>query len=364
MQRLNAIDAIAPAWNHTQRLLAGGRNWRLLFKVCAVAFFAQLGATNINFPGRQIIPPSHHASAATAILAGFLLLIGLAVLVIGLILFYIGSRLQFVLFEIVVRQDTWVGPIWRRYGRVVWRWIGLKVLFLVVAIVCALPFLLPAILHLVHSPSFHGEVDPQNPGAVLATLLPFLAVILALSIPFVAAYLLLLDFGLPSLALEDAPMGEAVRRIGRLIRQEPGQVALYVLMRFLLGLAWAIAGEVAIGVAMLILLVPFGGLALVLFATLHHGGPGAHAAMIAGWVVLGAILAVILILAFVVVFGACYTFLTAYSVYFLGGRYPLLGNFLEPGPGAPFTPPPPPPSPEEREDRDGGPSLPMNPAIA
>jgi hypothetical protein len=56
--------------------------------------------------------------------------------------------------------------------------------------------------------------------------------------------------------------------------------------------------------------------------------------------------------------------LNAYAIYFLGGRYPLLGSMLEPGPGHPFTPPPVFPSAEERKDHDDGPPMPMNPAVA
>ena len=62
--------------------------------------------------------------------------------------------------------------------------------------------------------------------------------------------------------------------------------------------------------------------------------------------------------------GYVLTWLTAYGIYFLGGRYPLLGNILDPGIGAPFTPPPVYPSDDERRDDDGGPPMPMNPAVA
>jgi hypothetical protein len=63
-------------------------------------------------------------------------------------------------------------------------------------------------------------------------------------------------------------------------------------------------------------------------------------------------------------FGYLLTLLEAYGIYFLGGRYPLLGDLLQPGIDRPFTPPPPFPSEDERRDDDGGPPMPMDPAVA
>ncbi len=53
----------------------------------------------------------------------------------------------------------------------------------------------------------------------------------------------------------------------------------------------------------------------------------------------------------------------AYGIYFLGGRYPLLGNLLEPETSYSYTPPPVFPSEDEGDD-DDGPPLPMDPAVA
>jgi len=46
-------------------------------------------------------------------------------------------------------------------------------------------------------------------------------------------------------------------------------------------------------------------------------------------------LLVLLALAAVMLFGYVFTFLQAYALYFLGGRYPLVGAYLDP-----FLPPP------------------------
>ena len=55
--------------------------------------------------------------------------------------------------------------------------------------------------------------------------------------------------------------------------------------------------------------------------------------------------------------GTVFVFTQSYALYFLGGRYPLLGNIIEPPPFPYPTPPPPLAAKDE-----GGPPLPMDPS--
>ncbi len=361
MQRLSAIDAISPTWEHTRELLLAPRRWTLLLKVAAVAFFAQMGGCSGSFssPGRGM---PHGGPALSAAVTSFLIVAGFVVLLIGLVMLYAGSRLQLVLFELVARRDTTVAPIWRRYGGLVWKWIGLKLLFFVVALACLLPVMVPLILHFIHTvPKGAGA---HGAGLLFATVLEFIGVIFVAVLLFSCGYILLTDFAIPSLALENTSLREAIRRIVLLVRGEPGQVALYVLMRLLLLMAWVMCSYLAILVAVLILLAPLGGIGAILWATLRHAGPAGHVMMVMGWVVLGAVLVAAVIFALIVLLGSGLVFIQAYAIYFLGGRYPLLARLLEPGPGTPFTPPPVFPSEREEAEDDDGPSLPMNPAVA
>ena len=59
--------------------------------------------------------------------------------------------------------------------------------------------------------------------------------------------------------------------------------------------------------------------------------------------------------------GTLITFMQSYALYFLGGRYPLLGDILEPSVAAPWTSSPSFPGKGE-DDQSSGPSFPMNPA--
>jgi hypothetical protein len=362
MRPLSALDAIGPAWKHTTRLLVTPRNWRLALKIGAVAFFAQVGGCNNSFnsPGRHMhrLPP--------AFLAGIVALafvIGIVALAIGFAFFYLSSRLQFVLFEVVLRSDTTVTPIWRRYGRATWYWVGLKIVYFVAALVCVTPILIPIVIHFIHrvGPAFH-DGTPQNPVAFVLAVLGFMSAIFFIVILIGIGYALLCDFGLPSMALESTPMFVTVRRVWNLLRSEPGPVALYVLMRFVLSIAGSLATDCVLVVGALIALIPLGGAGLIAWLSLRHAGFGGHVVMVAAWVVLGLVFLVLLVVAAIMLFGYVFTFLQAYALYFLGGRYPLVGAYLDPFlpplyayPGVPPMGPPsippvePPPLPVEGE---------------
>jgi len=332
MRPLSAIDAIAPAWNHTRRLLLTPRSWRLLLKIGAVAFFAQINGCNPRFSTGPHLPSLPHALAAAFFT--FAVLISIVACVLALAFFYLGSRLQFVLFEVVLRRDTTVAPIWHRYGRATWHWIGLKLAFFAVALLCVAPVLIPVGLRFYHATrrmnAAAAEGATPHFAAFFLSILGFIGVVFLILLVIGIFYILLQDFGLPSMALEGTPLPETVRRIVNLVRAEPGQILLYLLMRFVLALAGTVIFEIALVFGLLIALIPLGGIAGILWVALHHASFVGHAFMITGWVVLGGIFLVLLIVACIMGSGYLYTFLQAYALYFLGGRYPLVGGYLEP----------------------------------
>ncbi len=116
--------------------------------------------------------------------------------------------------------------------------------------------------------------------------------------------------------------------------------------------------------AELLLLIPlliFVFVGALLAAALGSAG---KVVLIVGGILLYGSFAGVLTYLSIALFGYYLTVFEAYGIYFLGGRYPHLGGLLEPSVPAPFTPPPSFPSPEEEKDDDGGPPLPMDPALA
>jgi len=351
MHPLSAIDAIGPAWSHTRRLLWDKRDWRLLLKIGAVAVFAQLGGINFNssFPHNWGSGSSHagdiaHPAAIAAMLFA-VVFAAIFILIIALAFFYLGSRLQFVLFEVVLRSDTTVAPIWRRYGAATWRWIGLKILFILACFAVCAPFLIPLIIAFVHSiiASTRGG-SIQHPGAFIASILAFVGAIFFMALIVAVLYSLLHDFGLPSMALESTSMTQTVARVWRMVLAEPGQVLLYLVMRFVLGFAGSICANFILFFAILIGCIPFGIVGVLDYFLLHNAGTGGHIVMILVWVLLGLLFLALIIIAGIIVVGYLYTFIQAYALYFLGGRYPLLGQYLAPYWPATHLPVPPPPA--------------------
>jgi hypothetical protein len=122
----------------------------------------------------------------------------------------------------------------------------------------------------------------------------------------------------------------------------------------------AIAAEILIALILVVSLIPFALMGGVLWFALHNAGAVGTAALIASAIVGGLVLLFWMACATIGIVGTIFVFSQAYALYFLGGRYPLLDNVLEPAPLPPFTPPPPLPT----QHGEGGPHLPADPSPA
>lgn len=335
MRPLSAIECISPAIARTRDVLARPFRMGTFFKFAAVAFFADLGA-GFNFPGRSkdlrglphLILPFFVAFAA---------LLGLVALIVGLILFYVASRLQLVLIELVATRYPFVGPLWRKYSSRTWRWIGLKLLVFLLGVLVAVPLIIAPMLYFTHRAHVIGVPPGGSPfsGLHIVHILLFIAVALLVALLVSAVYFLVRDLALPSLALEDLRIWQSLGRLRALIAAEPGQVILYVIVRLVLSIILGIAAEIAVFLVLLVSLIPPGIVGVILWLSLHKDGAVGVVILIA-CAVLGALVffcwAVCVSVAFL---GTLFTFFQAYALYFLGGRYPLLGNLLDQS-----TPPP------------------------
>jgi hypothetical protein len=337
MRPLSASEAIGPALERTQDLLTRPFRFKTFLKIAAVAFFAEMGGNfNSNFSnlsnhsgnGAHGVPP-----ALLAFLVAFAVIIGLISLVIGLILLYIGSRLQLVLIEMVANRQTYVGPLWRKYGATVWRWIGLKLLFFLGILVITLPLTIPVILFFVHRA--HAGGGNLFSGLHIAQMILYFSGAFLVLLVIGAIYLLVRDLALPFLALENRGIRDSLERLRAIVAAEPGQILLYVFLRMLLGFVFGFAAEFAVVVILLISLIPPGIIGFILWFALHGAGAGGIVVLIALGVFAGLLFvcwAACVIICFV---GAALVFGQAYALYFLGGRFPLLGDLLDRS-----TPPP------------------------
>lgn len=337
MQILSASEAIGPAWECTKEVLLVPFDFKRFMKLTAVATLAAMGSgLSFNFPGGSSSHGASHALpvASAAMTAAVVAAMGLLLLVLSLLLVYFGSRMQFVLFEVVARRDSIIGPLWRKYGPSTWRWIGLKMLFLIAIVAGVMLTMLPVILSMMNRSG-----ATQSPMQVARHILPGVVLGVSLALILLAAYLLALDFALPVIALEDASLATAMGRVRSLVEAYPGDVLLYLLVKIFLGIALAVVVGVAVGVSVAAAAIPLVVVGVALFLLLHHAGLMGHILLtVAGMAGLGVFVACVLCL-YIAVAGYAHTFWQALALYFYGGRYPLLGNLLEPPVVLPEPPP-------------------------
>jgi hypothetical protein len=329
MRPLSASEAISPAIERTKAVLFQpfrlGRSWKL----AAIAYFSIFGLYFVPTPLAILFFPSR--GGVQGLISHFFML-GIAILstAILFLFFYLGSRLQFVLFALVLEKAKMIAPLWNRYdGARNWRWIGLKlILNLVACVVFAVPVFY-FFRSLIANMSVQSGQSP-SPQMFENILLLYIFIFVPLFILMLLSSLLS-DFVLPPIALEDATLSDALGRFFQLVKTEPLPMLAFILFKILLAIAGMVAMEIVIIVAEIVGAIPLGLLALLGWYLLRSAGPVGHVLMIAGAITLALILFAFIFYVAILVLGCLHTFFQAYALYFLGGRYLLLGNLLEPG---------------------------------
>ena len=359
MRTLSATEAISPAIQRTKDILfrrfRKGRGWKL----CATAYVCRMGTLFFPFPLIYLVfLPVVARSMNNAFAIGFVVLL-LAATAFFVWIFHLCSRLQFAYFDIIVNRGEFVAPAWRKYGPQsrTWTWfkvwIGLAAtLVLLIPILASMPKLLPMLREIF-------SVHPGQPPSPKLIVLIYAAELLFMAVYGIAyiACSLMTDFVLPSLALENTGIREGLRRMLALLRQETGEFLLFVLLRLGLGICAYVGILIAWEIVLILSTLIVGGIAFALGYLLHLAGIPS-AVLIALAIILGVLWYLFHVgIVMVYAFGIVLTFLDAYPLYFLGGRYPLLGDLMDrselppmdpysplglsPSPGS-FPPPPPP----------------------
>ncbi|MEO6923639.1 MAG: hypothetical protein ABI142_07425 [Bryocella sp.] len=331
MRVLSAAEAISPAISRTKLVLFTpfrfGRTWKL-------AVTSYLGMASMFFMPFPLIyflylPAMHRHWLQVAYSVALVLATG-----IFCVLFFLMTRLEFAFFDILINRGVLVAPAWRKYGAQTFRWGFFKmVIGAPIALLIGFPFyrlMRPLMNFKVGAPP-----PPNFPFPFALFLYAFFAMMLGMLLLLLIGSLLS-DFVLPSLALEDVPVGEAFRRFFLLVKQEPGAMLGFTCLKAVLGLVGYYAVMLAAEIVLIIAIIVLALAGLLIGWMLHKAG--------VPWMVLKVVAIVCAIPCYVgfafyllpMVIGSFVTFLQAWGVYFLGGRYPLLGEALDQS-----TPPPP-----------------------
>jgi hypothetical protein len=333
MRPLSATECISPAIERTKLVLFSpfrlGRTWKL----SATSYVCMMGTMFFPFPLVYLafVPFAYKAGgkgAAAAVTIGVVFFTALFTW-----LFYVCSRLQFAWFDMVANHGEFVAPAWRKYGMQSWRWSNLKLaLGAVITLMTAVPTVafVRRLIPYFRSLPVTQRGQPPSPElmhAILSVYASYALLMLFFGLIFFV-FSLLASFIVPSLALENTSLSEAFRRMWELVRREPGEFALFALLKLVLGLAGYMCANIAWEIVVLLATLIVGAVVLLFGFLLHLVGVPSVLLTVLG-VLVGIVWYFGIFYTLLFAIGPVFTFLDAYALYYLGGRYPMLGDLLE-----------------------------------
>jgi len=351
---LSAIEAVTPAIEQAkQQLFKPFRFWhwaRLAFIVLVTWDFAGGGGGgNFQIPSIPLgdgkrkedfaffAAPDFSWSRLSEYLPWIILGVGILIAFV-LVFMFIACVFRFILFEAVLHNQCEIRAGWKRYqeqGYSFFLWsvcLGFSVLL--------------AIGIFIGGPVFMawqaGIFDAPKEHLLLLILGGVTLFFLMLGLFVVGAIigLLVKDFAIPIMALENVGIRDALRRMRPMLAGAKLSFAGYVGMKIVLALGSGILFGIITLVAMLILMIPMGIVGVGIYLLVVSLG--------LTWNVLTLIAATLLAIVAVHIFLAVMAFISvpplvffqSYVLHFFGSRYPVLGEKV-------FPPAPPPPLPPE-----------------
>ena len=340
MQPISAVDSVAPAIERTKEFLFRPFKWSTYLKLGLVAIIteglgsnfhsssahADHGAGHGGLGASSQFPPFHITPQWIAIGVAA----GLLAMILSIVIFYLITRLRFAFFHSLIRNIKEIGPGWRLYrdqaSRFFWLNIVVGICFMVLVVLVALPFAAGFWrLFQANQQGAHFDI-----GLFLALILPLIPIIILLVIAGVLSDLILRDWMLPHIALDNATAGEAWRQVRARIKAEKRQFIVYAILRVILPTIAAIGIFIVLALPGLMLA---GSLAAIEWGV-HSAFAGSTGS---SWLV-GVVLEVFFglvafgfaLLASICIGGPLSTGVREYALIFYGGRYKALGDILNP----------------------------------
>lgn len=271
-------------------------------------------------------PPSlHNLDGRTAALVGILVVLGLALLVVFV---YINSVMRFILFDSVIAKECHIRQGWRRRrseGRLFFHW---QIAFLVVSIAAILIVGGTPVLY-AWAQGWFAHARAHIVGLVvggIALLFVFFILVVIMGVVNV----LTKDFVVPQMALEGLTAVEGWQRLVSWMKAEKGGYAAYVGIKIALGLAALIVFAIIQIVALLLMLIPVGGIAFAIYLGAKSAGLAWNSATIAVAIVSGGIAVLAVFFVLLLLSTPVAVFFPAYSIYFFAPRYAPLAAAMWP----------------------------------
>jgi hypothetical protein len=338
--RLSGFEAISPAMERAKRQLFTPfrfRHWaRLAIVVMSTGEFAGGGGgsgwsgLNYTLPssspsGRQmtsLFPMPGRLGAAIIDYWPWFVASVVVFILLALAFVYVASVFRFVLFDSVLNDRCELAEGWRKWqpqGASYFLWtIGFGLASMVVMFVLVVgPIIMSWRAGIFTSPGDHILFLIFG-GFVLLFLGLLLVCASALATVFAK------DFVVPVMALENRGVLDGWRRVLPMMAAEKGAFSIYVLMKIGLAMGSAVLFGIVNAIVLIALIIPLGLTAVVVVL----GG----AAMGLTWttfticlaVLVGGVFLMLLIFVLSFISAPAMVFFQAYSLHFLGARYPRL----------------------------------------
>ena len=348
MTNYSAAQAISPAIEITKHFLFKPFRWQTFLKLALVAMLTEGGMSSCNFNssfpsgntnGQKVpfhwphLPAMHLHWPAMIVVVGVVAAVLLLCIPIYLLVAYLLIRLRFSYFDCLLNRQRLIAPAWRRYHRQALRYLGLNLMIGVAVWIATGGVGVAIYLHfkaLFQSLLGGGQPSFSEFLPVIAVAGPFFVLLAIFGGLLDTA---LSNFVLPRMALDDASIQDSLEDVWIDVKAEPGQFILFVLLKFLLGVVGSICGFIAIFIPMLFL-VGIGALFVILLKGIST------ATALALGIPAALLLVAVLFLAIIALGGTIGTFRRSYAMVFYAGRYPTLGEILQPTPPMPIPPPP------------------------
>lgn len=257
----HAIDSVEPAADRTANLLFKPFNLKFWLKLALVAFLMGSGGGGMNFGSYNTGSGDFDDAGFGESLDNFniwltdnmgliAVIIGILIL-IALLLWYISAVMYFVFLESVIKSKVEIIDGFKRYmSKGFWVFL-FEIAFLAVFVLC---IAVPAIIYyLIFGISF-------GPGFWLFLVFGVFAVILLLFLMAIISSFTI-DFVVPYM-YKGRGVIEGWKHLISILRKNPGQIIVYIIMKILLAIAAIIIGIIIAVVLLLILAIP--GIIIVL----------------------------------------------------------------------------------------------------
>jgi hypothetical protein len=332
MRPLSSSAAIVPAFRRMRTLLFQPFDWGSFLRITLAAVLAESMVVSfryvtphLDFGDPPAIPESLRQAWGFWMLAGIAALVAVDLVLLG---WYGIVRLRFTLFYALVHESQGLGEGWRSWARPADRLFRATLLItfgIVLLVVALMAVIAVGVFGVTTLRTPDGKLDA---GVFLIFFFPTIGFLAAIVVACLLARVVLHDFILPHMALENRTFREAWHEVRRRVRADRESFFSYLLLRTL----FAILAAPLLAILAFLILWPA-------FWVLGASAAGYNALMDEATGVWGAVqiaLNVVLLLlggalgvAGAAVFGGpLAVFLRAHAMYFYGSRYKALGDLL------------------------------------